>query len=121
MSGADDERAAVLRLLDDFGSALEARDLEGSLAAMADGPDVAIIPSEGVDVYRGRSDVEGLLRYICAGPKRYGWRWRDRWVSIEGEVATLLASGDELVDTPGEPQAAIPYCLTGTVVRRDGQ
>jgi len=121
MSGSDDERAAVLRLLDDFGSALEARDLEGALVAMADDPDVAIIPSEGVDVHRGRGNVEGLLRYICAGSKRYGWRWRDRWVSIEGDVATLLASGDELVNAPDEPQAAIPYCLTGTVVRRAGQ
>ncbi len=110
----------VLAAIDEFGSCLAAQDLDGTLALLADDPDVAVIPSEGVEAYRGRRAVGSFLARIYAGPRRYSWRWRDRWVSAEGAWASFVAVGDEFVDGAGAERLVIPYCLTGTLVRRDG-
>ncbi len=110
----------VLAAIDDFGRCLAAQDLDGTLALLADDPDVTVIPSEGVEAHRGRAAVEAFLRQIYAAPKRYSWRWRDRWVSAEGASASFVAIGDEFVDVLGEERRVIPYCLTGTLVRREG-
>ncbi|MBA2719781.1 MAG: nuclear transport factor 2 family protein [Chloroflexi bacterium] len=111
----------VLAAIDDFGSCLAAQDLGGTLALLADDPDVAVIPSESVEAYRGQASVEAFFRRIYAGPKRYSWRWRDRWVSAEEVWASFVAVGDECVDRVGAERRVIPYCLTGTLVRRDGR
>ena len=114
------EIQAVLAVIDEFGNCLAAQDHEGTLALLADDPGVAVIPSEGVEAHRGRPAVESFLRRIYAAPRRYSWRWRDRWVSIEGAWASFVAVGDELVDVAGAERIVIPYCLTGSLVRRDG-
>jgi hypothetical protein len=110
----------VFAAIDDFGSCLAAQDLDGTLALLADDPDVAVIPSEGVEVHRGRAAVESFFGRIYAAPRRYSWRWRNRWVSEQGAWASFVAVGDEFVDVPGAERLVIPYCLTGTLVRRDG-
>lgn len=110
----------VLSVIDEFGSCLAARDLEGTLALLADDPDVTVIPSEGVEAHRGRAAVESFFGRIYAGPRRYSWLWRDRWVSERGTWASFVALGDEFVDVTGEERLVFPYCLTGTLVRRDG-
>jgi hypothetical protein len=110
----------VLAAIDKFGSCLAAQDLEGTLALLADDPDVVVIPSEGLEAHRGRAAVESFFSRIYAGPRRYGWRWRDRWISAEGAWASFVAVGDEVVDVAGTERLVIPYCLTGTLVRRDG-
>ena len=119
MAGVSDIKG-VLAAIDDFGSCLAAQDLDGTLALLADDPDVAVIPSEGVKAHRGQAAVESLFRRIYAAPRRYSWRWRDRWVSAEGAWASFVAVGDEFVDVAGAERLVIPYCLTGTLVRRDG-
>jgi hypothetical protein len=111
---------AVLAAIDDFGSRLAAQDLDGTLALLADAPDVTVVPSEGVEAHRGRAAVESFFRRIYAAPRRYSWRWRDRWVATEGPWASFVAVGDEFVDLAGAAPRVIPYCLTGTLVRRDG-
>jgi SnoaL-like domain len=111
----------VLAAIDDFGRHLEAQDLGGTLALLAIDPDVTVIPSEGVATYRGLAAIEGFFQQIYAGPKRYGWRWRDRWVSVHSDWASFVAIGDEFVDVEGRERHVIPYCLTGTLVRRDGR
>ena len=118
MAASDIE--GVLAAIEAFGDRLAAQDLEGTLALLADEPDVAVIPSEGVEVHRGRAAVESFFRRIYAAPRRYSWRWRDRWVSAEGDWASFVAVGDEFVDVAGEDRLEVPYCLTGTLVRRDG-
>jgi hypothetical protein len=110
----------VLAVIDEFGSCLAAQDLDGTLALLADDPDVAVIPSEGVEAHRGRAAVESFFGRIYAGPRRYSWRWQDRWVSAEGAWASFVAVGEEFVDVAGAERLVIPYCLTGTLVRRDG-
>jgi hypothetical protein len=111
----------VLEAVAALGTSLAAQDLEGTLALLADDPDLSVIPSEGVEAHRGGAAVEAFFRTIYAGPKRYGWLWRDQWVSAEESWATFVAVGDELVDVAGEARLVIPYCLTGTLVRRDGR
>jgi ketosteroid isomerase-like protein len=111
----------VLAAIAMFGSCLATRDLEGTLAVLADDPDVTVIPSEGVAAHRGRAAVESFFRGIYAGPKRYSWLWRDQWVSVQGDWASFVALGDEFVDVTGEEQRVFPYCLTGTLVLRDGR
>jgi hypothetical protein len=118
--GGVSESDRVLAAIDDFGSRLEAQDLDGTLALLADGPDIAVIPSEGVEAHRGRTAIESFFRRIYAGPRRYSWRWRGRWVVADGAWASFVAVGDELVDVAGAERRIIPYCLTGTLVRRDG-
>lgn len=119
MGGASDTEA-VLGAIDAFGGCLAAQDLDGTLALLADDPDVTVIPSEGVEAHRGRAAVESFLFRIYAGPRRYSWRWRDRWVSAQGAWASFVALGDEFVDVTGAERLVTPYCLTGTLVRRDG-
>jgi hypothetical protein len=110
----------VLAAIDDFGSCLAARDLDRTLALLADDPDVAVIPSEGVEAHRGRAAVESFFHRIYAAPRRYSWGWHDRWVSAGEGWASFVAIGDEFVDVAGTDRLVIPYCLTGTLVRRDG-
>lgn len=110
MSAADIR--AVHALIDTFAEALYARDVESSMAVLSEGPDLAVIPSEGVDVYRGPRAVRAFLDRIYSGPRRYGWRWKERWVSMSGQTATFVALGTESVDEGGE-RRRIPYCLTG--------
>jgi hypothetical protein len=118
--GEPSDMDRVLAAIDDLGRCLAGQDLDGTLALLADGPDVAVIPSEGVDAHRGRAAVESFFRRIYAAPRRYSWRWRDRWVVAEGAWACFVAVGDEFVDVAGAERRVIPYCLTGTLVRRDG-
>jgi hypothetical protein len=120
MAGAFDVQG-VLAAIDAFGRCLAAQDLDGTLALLADDPGVTVIPSEGVATHRGRAAVEAFFRRIYAAPKRYSWRWSDRWVSGEGHWASFVAIGDEFVDVAGAERRVIPYCLTGTLVRRDGR
>jgi ketosteroid isomerase-like protein len=115
------ELEGVLAAIDEFGRCLTAQDLRGTLALLADDPDVTVIPSEGVETHRGRAAVEAFFRRIYAAPKRYGWQWRDRWVSAHGPWASFVAVGDEFVDVPGAERRVIPYCLTGTLVRTEGR
>jgi hypothetical protein len=116
---ADSDVDDVLAAIDELGSCLVAQDLNGTLALLADDPDVTVIPSEGVEAYRGWAAVESFFGRIYAGPRRYSWRWRDRWVSAAGARASFVAVGDELVDVEGADRRVIPYCLTGTLIRRD--
>lgn len=110
----------VLAAIDEFGGCLYAQDLNGTLQLLADDPDVTVIPSEGLDVHRGRVAVESFFRRIYGAPKRYSWSWRDRWVWADGAWASFVAIGDEFVDVAGAERVVIPYCLTGTLIRRDG-
>jgi hypothetical protein len=119
MAGVPDVEG-VLAAIDDLGDCLAAQDLSGTLALLADDPDVTVIPSEGVEAYRGQAAVESFFGRIYAGPRRYSWRWRDRWVAAEGACASFVAIGDEFVDIGDAERLIIPYCLTGTLVRRDG-
>jgi ketosteroid isomerase-like protein len=109
----------VIELIDAFGIALFARDLEASMALLADMPDLAVIPSEGVDVYRGPQAVRAFLDQIYNGPRRYGWVWDDRWISVDDDAATFVAVGTETVDE-GNNRSVIPYCLTGVAVSTSG-
>lgn len=117
MSEAD--QRAVESLIDAFGVALLARDLEGSMAQLDDDAGLVVIPSEGVDAYRGPSAVRSFLLRIYGGPRRYGWRLNDRTVAIDSNSAWFTAVGAETVE---ERDAAhvVPYCLTGVAVRRAG-
>lgn len=85
------------------------------MAALSPQADLAVIPSEGVDVYRGTRAVRAFLDGIFSGPRRYGWRWKERWVSLNGDTATFVALGTESVDEGGK-RRLIPYCLTGVAV-----
>ena len=106
----------VGELIDAFGNALLARDLEASMALLSSGPDLAVIPSEGVDVHRGPQAVRAFLNRIYDGPRRYGWAWHYRWVSTDGDTASFVAVGTETVDERDQ-RTLIPYCLTGVAVR----
>lgn len=103
-------------LIDAFGEALHAQDLERSMAPLAQEDDLVVIPSEGVDVFRGSDAVRAFLSRIYDSPRRYGWRWQDRWISVEGRAAWFVAAGRETVEEAGATRV-IPYCLTGVAVQ----
>ena len=110
----------VLAAIDKFGNCIAAQDLDGTLELLADDADIAVIPSEGIEAHHGRPAVESFFGHIYAAPRRYSWHWQERWVSTEGAWASFVAIGDEVVDVAGAERLVIPYCLTGTLVRRDG-
>lgn len=114
MTGSDVSSVNVL--IDSFGDALQARDLEASLAQLDDGSDVVVIPSEGVEVHRGREEVRSFLSRIYSGPRRYRWLLQDRTISVEGRAAWFTAVGDEIVED-ANGMTRIPYCLTGAAVK----
>lgn len=118
--GGETTIQGVLAAIDELGGCLAAQDMGGTLALLADDPDVTVIPSEGVETHRGRAAVEAFFGRIYAAPKRYSWRWRDRWVLSQGAWASFVAIGDEFVEAEGSEGLVIPYCLTGTLVRHDG-
>jgi hypothetical protein len=109
----------ILALIDGFGEALHSQDLAASMELLDPTSDLAVIPSEGVDVHLGHDAVAAFLAHIYAGPRRYGWRWNDRWVSLQGQTAWFVAVGDETVEQ-GSSTHTIPYCLTGVAVRTAG-
>jgi ketosteroid isomerase-like protein len=109
---SDKGHAEVAALIDAFGEAVHARDLAASLRLLAEDVDVAVVPSEGVDLHRGPASVRAFLERIYAGPRRYGWRWDDRWVSIENGVAWFAAVGNETVEEAAGTHV-VPYCMTG--------
>ncbi len=113
---AEPDTAEIMALIDAFGDALHGQDLDATMALLAPEPDLTVIPSEGVDVHRGPNSVLAFLARIYQGPRRYGWRWTDRWISVEGSTAWFVASGQETVDE-GDASHTIPYCLTGVAVR----
>jgi ketosteroid isomerase-like protein len=104
-------------LIDAFGTALHARDVQDSMALLDDDPELIVIPSEGVDMYRGPGDVRSFLSRIYRGPRTYGWRLDDRVISSDGDAAWFTALGDETVEEDGAT-VLIPYCLTGVAVKR---
>ena len=112
----DAAQADVSELIDDFGAALHARDVEASMALLADEPDLAVIPSEGVQIHRGPQQTREFLGRIYDGPRRYGWDLPNRQIAVEGSVAWFVASGDETLEQDGVSRR-IPYCLTGVAVR----
>jgi ketosteroid isomerase-like protein len=103
-------------LLDGLGEALHARDLDGALAVFADDEQITVIPSEGIEAYRGAAGVRGLMSYICGGSRRYGWNWQDRSYVIDGDAACVIASGDETIEEDGAT-TLVPYCLTAMARR----
>ena len=105
----------VNALLDAFGEAVHARDLEASMRLLADDADVAVIPSEGVDLHRGPASVRAFLARIYDGPRRYGWRWDDRWISFQNGLAWFVAVGSETVEEATGAHV-VPYCMTGVAV-----
>jgi hypothetical protein len=110
----------VLAAIDKFSNCIAAQDLDGTIELLADDADITVIPSEGIEAHHGRPAVESFFGHIYAAPRRYSWHWRERWVSTEGAWASFVAIGDEFVDVAGAERLVIPYCLTGTLVRRDG-
>lgn len=107
----------VVGLIDAFGDALHAQDLARSMDLLTDDADVTVIPSEGVDVHRGPHRVRDFLARIYALERRYGWRWRERFVSVVGDIAWFVAVGDETIEEQGRTVAVVPYCLTGVAIR----
>jgi ketosteroid isomerase-like protein len=105
----------VSALIDAFGDTLHARDLDASMAVLDVHPELTVIPSEGVYVYRGPEAVRAFLARIYGGPRRYGWRLGDRTISLDGSAAWFTAAGLETIDEGG-PTRTIPYCLTGVAV-----
>lgn len=118
MNAAGDE---VLALVDTFGEALYNQDTEAGLEVLDDHTDLTIIPSEGVEVHRGVPAVRAFLERIHAGPRRYGWRWEDRWVSVVGDAAWFTAVGEEVIDEAPAGARHISYCLTGAAVFHAGR
>lgn len=114
------DNEGVLAAIDELGSCLAARDLAGTLALLADDAEITVIPSEGVEAHRGRAAVASFFKRIYAGTRRYSWSWRDQWVSPHATWASFVAVGDEYIDVADEVRVVVPYCLTGTLVRRDG-
>jgi len=104
----------VERLVDAFGSALEARDAAGMLATLAE--DAVIIPSEGVTAYLGREAVDAFIHRLEHHARRYGWRWTERRVVVRGDAAWFVALGRENVEEDRR-EWTLPYCLTGAAVR----
>ncbi len=106
-------------LIDAFGAALQTRDVKRSIAVLDDHPELVVIPSEGIDVYRGPDEVRSFLSRIYRGPRTYAWRLDDRTISSDRDTGWFTALGDESVEEDGAVRL-IPYCLTGVAVKGSG-
>ncbi len=94
----------VNALIDAFSEAVHARDLAASLRLLAEADDIAVIPSEGVDIHRGPASVRAFFERMYNRPQRYGWRWDDRWISFESGIASFVLVGSETVEHGSEAQ-----------------
>lgn len=106
----------VADLLDAFGAALYDRDLEASMDLLSADEQLAVVPSEGVELHRGQAEVRDFMARIYGGPRRYRWTWDNRWISVDGSIASFVAVGTETLEEAGTI-TLIPYCMTG-VARR---
>jgi ketosteroid isomerase-like protein len=84
--------AAMLRMLESFCSAFEARDAEAVMRLFAPDPDVVVVTSEQ-SLLRGPDELRAFLRAYVRGTSTYSWNWDRVEVSSAGAVAWLLAEG----------------------------
>jgi RimJ/RimL family protein N-acetyltransferase/ketosteroid isomerase-like protein len=88
-----------------------ARDGEAGGALFADDASVVMWGSEEDERAVGPAAVRDMLRAIAAGEAELAFRWHERRIQVDGDVAWINASG-ELGGTP--------YRTTAVLVRRDG-
>lgn len=62
-----------------------------------------------------------LLEGVAASPATLEFRWRERRVRREGDVAWVNAAGTVAVAAPGEPSLELPYRVTAVFLRLGGR
>jgi hypothetical protein len=112
--------AEVLQALDSLGSAIAARDLEGTMRLFAPDEDVTLQASEAGTLAIGPQELQAFFARLYARPVGFSWEWTHRLVSASGGVAWLFADGVEIV-SEGEHRHRVPYRLSGVLQRRSGR
>lgn len=120
MKAAPDERYAILKSLDQIGSAVFERRLSDALALFVPGPDTLIVGAEASEVARGDEGVQAFFEQIFARPLQYSFRWNERSVAVYGDVASLFANG-VIVSTSEAGLHEHPYRVTGVLLRRESK
>lgn len=108
----------IQALLDAFGDAVRARDLEATLALLAE-TDVIVVGSEAGEESVGLDEVRAFFARLYARESSYGWEWSRRWVSLAGRIGWFVADGEEVIRSPaGEVMKRLPYVMSGVAERR---
>jgi ketosteroid isomerase-like protein len=111
------EEAEVVSAIDGFFESLAHRRLEETLAAFTPEADASLYGSEISEVVVGHAALRSFFGQIYAKPHGPRFRFRDRRVSVRGDVAWFTAEaevafGDEIIT---------PYRVTGILEKREGR
>jgi ketosteroid isomerase-like protein len=103
-----------------FRTLLDERDPAAGTALFADDDDVTMWGSDVEEHAVGHDQLAELHRAIAGSPSTISFRWDDRRVHVEGDVAWVAAEGECTVERDQAPPQTIAYRLLGVLVRRDG-
>ena len=117
MKGNAHTETALVKLLESFCSAFEAKDAEGVMQLFAPDADVAVVTSEE-SLLRGPQEFKAFLQGYVQSLTADSWAWDHYDVSMAGVVAWLLAEGTETASTQGSEQK-YPYRMSTVCEKRD--
>jgi hypothetical protein len=119
MSEAD--RTAVLETFDSLFRALcQDRDPAAATALFVDDEDAVMWGSQIDERAVGQGEIAELHRAIAESPAKVAFRWSDRLVHVEDDVAWVNAAGEVLVELDQEPPRIGAYRAIAIIVRRAG-
>jgi uncharacterized protein (TIGR02246 family) len=114
------DEAEVLATMDALYARAAQKDAEGLIELFAEDPDITFWGSEADEQALGPDHLREFMAELCASPTSFEFRWQDRRVRIEGDVAWVNAVGTCEWSTPDGERGTMPYRVTGVFVRRGG-
>jgi uncharacterized protein (TIGR02246 family) len=96
------------------------RDAAAATALFADDDDIWMSGSDLSELAIGREAIAALHRAVVAHPFTLRFKWDERRVHVEGEVAWVNARGTVLVGFEDRESVTMHYRITAVLVRRDG-
>jgi uncharacterized protein (TIGR02246 family) len=109
--------ATLVKILNNFCSAFEAKDAEGVMQLFAPDAGVVVVTSEE-SLLRGPDEFKAFLQAYIHSLTRYSWAWERYDVSMAGVAAWLLAEGTETASTQGSEQK-YPYRMSIACEKRN--
>ena len=116
------DQADVLLAFDElFDALLSRRDADEGAGLFLEEADTVMWGSEQHERSRGRPEIEALQREIASFAGEIAFRWHQRSVHVERDVAWVNADGEVTVTPAGAEPRKTPYRLTAVFGRRDGR
>ncbi|MFI5301493.1 MAG: nuclear transport factor 2 family protein [Polyangiales bacterium] len=113
------EAAAVMALFDHFSHGIATGHGADVAATLHLDAQLDIVTSEST-ILRGTGEVRAFLDRYASIATRYVWRWDRREVRVRGDVAWLVAVGEERTVT-GDGEVKRAYRMTVVATREEGR